>query len=94
MSAAPGGDELKAEPIAVREDERGWEALRGDSAARPGVLYKTLISGRVTHSESLTSGGAKIPSGVAPSKRDLTLLQLAIPRARGFPTGVVRRVLA
>jgi len=60
------GDGLATEPVVIREDERGWEALRGEEAADPdAAVYKTLISGGLTRSESLTLGVAKIPSGAA-----------------------------
>ena len=62
----PEGDGLATEPVVIREDERGWKALRGEEAAGPdAAVYKTLISGGLTRSESLTLGVAKIPSGAA-----------------------------
>ena len=52
---------MKPDPIVVREDERGWEVMRAESTTGPrGVLYKTLISGGLTRSDSLTLGMAKI----------------------------------
>ena len=60
------GHELAAQPVVVREDEREWEALRGDEAASSdAAVYRTLISGGLTRSESLTLGVAKIPPGAA-----------------------------
>ena len=60
------GDGLATEPIVIREDERGWEALRGDEAASSdAAVYRTLISGGLTRSEALTLGVAKIPPGAA-----------------------------
>ena len=53
---------MKPDPIVVREDERGREFMRAESTTGPrGVLYKTLISGGLTRSDSLTLGMAKIP---------------------------------
>ena len=60
---------MRAGPVIVGEDERGWEAMRcGSSAVARDVLYKTLISGGLTRSESLTLGVAKIPPGAALSE--------------------------
>jgi mannose-6-phosphate isomerase-like protein (cupin superfamily) len=60
------GHELAAQPVVVREDEREWEALRDDEAAgSDAAAYKTLISGGLTRSESLTLGVARIPPGAA-----------------------------
>ena len=57
---------MATEPVVIREDERGWKALRGEEAAAPeAAVYKTLISGGLTRSESLTLGVAKILSGAA-----------------------------
>ena len=60
------GHELAAQPVVVREDECEWEALRDDEAAgSDAAVYRTLISGGLTRSESLSLGVAKIPPGAA-----------------------------
>src|SRR5215210_4342565 len=65
--AAAGVIRVDEEPVVVGEDERTWEALRGEDATG-SVLFKTLISGGLTRSEALTAGVAKVPPGAALSR--------------------------
>lgn len=54
---------MNHEPVVSRESEREWETWEDESQA--SIAWKTLISGGVTRSESLTLGVARIPPGKA-----------------------------
>lgn len=57
---------MNREPVVVQESDLEWETWTDEDAAQRGLVYwKTLISGDLTHSEALTMGIAKIPSGEA-----------------------------
>ena len=55
---------MNEQPVIVHEDEREWEGwCDEDVAERGNVLWKTLLSGGLTPSRSLTLGVARVPSG-------------------------------
>ena len=55
---------MNEQPVVVHEDEREWEGWRDEEVAERGnVVWKTLISGGLTPSASLTLGVARVPSG-------------------------------
>ena len=57
---------MSQEPVVVREKDREWETWQDEDVAKRGLVYwRTLVSGGVTQSETLTLGIAKIPSGEA-----------------------------
>lgn len=58
---------MNREPIVAQGDDREWEtwANETDILERGLVYWKTLVSGDVTHSDSLTMGVARIPAGEA-----------------------------
>lgn len=87
---------MKPDPIVVREDERGWEVMRAESTTGPrGVLYKTLISGGLTRSDSLTLGMAKIPPESALSEhRHRQPRSTLCSRAKGRSGSTARAVRA
>jgi mannose-6-phosphate isomerase-like protein (cupin superfamily) len=57
---------MSQEPVVVREKDREWETWQDEDVAKRGLVYwRTLVSGGVTQSETLTLGIAKIPPGEA-----------------------------
>ncbi|MDQ4106214.1 MAG: cupin domain-containing protein [Actinomycetota bacterium] len=58
---------MNREPVVVRADDLDWEtwADEGGILERGLVYWKTLVSGDVTRSDSLTMGIARIPVGEA-----------------------------
>ena len=62
---------MNEQPVVVHEDEREWEGWRDEEVAERGnVLWKTLLSGGLTPSRSLTLGVARVPSGGNPRFRE------------------------
>ncbi len=54
------------EPVVVRESAREWETWPDEEVQKRGRIYwKTLVSGDITPSGSLTMGIAKVPPGEA-----------------------------
>ena len=57
---------MDREPVVVQESAREWETWPDEEVAQKGSVYwKTLVSGGLTRSESLTMGIAKIPPAAA-----------------------------
>lgn len=57
---------MEHEPVVVQESDREWETCpQQEVALRGHVFWKTLISGDITRSNTLTLGTARIPPGEA-----------------------------
>ena len=53
---------MDREPVVVQESTREWETWPDEEVAKRGLVYwKTVVSGDLTHSESLTMGIAMVP---------------------------------
>jgi mannose-6-phosphate isomerase-like protein (cupin superfamily) len=61
-----GGQGMDHEPVVVDENTREWETWPEEEVSRKGLVYwRTLISGDVTRSETLTMGIGRVPPGEA-----------------------------
>ena len=53
-------------PVVIQESTLEWETWPDqESEIKSFIYWKTLVSGDLTHSETLTLGIARIPSGEA-----------------------------